>query len=108
MAGDKPRKTTTRERLIDLALRKAGAAAKGALDRQLAGVGFSTSEARQTARRKSMVRSIAAAAVARLATRSVPGAIAASGILAAGALIGRRNPAGDAPEAPAAVEDSAE
>ena len=107
MADDTPREPTIRQRLIDLALRRAGAAARQALDRRLARAGYSKRDVRKIVRREGRAKRVAAAAIARLATRSVPGALVVGGAVAAGALLKRRNAASEA-GTPEKVDDREE
>jgi len=103
--GDKPGRATATERILDIALKETGIFARRTLDRRLARAGYSKKDVEQIVEREGFVKRFAAAAIARLATRSVPGALAVSGAIAAEALLGRRKSATRAEETPEAVED---
>jgi hypothetical protein len=108
MADEKPRPASLTQRLLDVVLRETGSAARRAVDRKLARQGYSEKDVRKIVEREGFAKRFAAAAITRLATRSVPGALAVSGAIAARALIGRRKPGETASPAPEVVEDSAE
>lgn len=76
-------------RILGIALKQAGQLAKWTLYSRLAGGGLSRRKARKISTSKGLASGIAAAAVARVATRSVPGALAVSGAFAAAGLLGK-------------------
>ena len=82
---------TSGQIVADIALREGAEAARGALARRLARQGYSKKDIdRIVAGKAGFGPRFAAAALARLATRSVPGALAVSGGLIAKALFDRR------------------
>jgi hypothetical protein len=103
----KPRKTTTTGKLLDIALKESRRYAKRRFDRKLADAGYDEQHLNAAVKREGFVRWIAAAALARLAARSVPGALAVGGAVVAKALLDRRKSAAGAEAAPEAVDDPA-
>jgi hypothetical protein len=102
-----PRKTTTTGRLLDVALKESRRYAKRRLDLKLASSGYTKKDVQAAVKRGGALKWIAAAALTRLATRSLPGALMVGGAVIAKALFDRRkSAAGEAP-APEAVDDPA-
>ena len=103
-----PRKTTTTGRLLDIAVREGRLYARRGFDRTLARTAYTREDVEAATRPEGFVKWIAAAAVARLAARSIPGALAIGGVVVAKALFDRRNRAGGDRAAPEAVDDPAD
>jgi hypothetical protein len=101
----KPRKTTTTGRLLGIALEEGRRFAKQGFDRRVKSAGYTDEDVQAATVRKGIVQWIAAAALTRLATRSLPGALAVGGAVVAKALLDRRKSAGDTGETPEAVDD---
>lgn len=102
---DKPKRTTTSGKIADFAVREGKAVAERAIDRRLASAGYSKKDVRKIVERKGFGKRMVAAAIARLATRSVPGALLVGGGLIAKALFSGRKAEAEAPEA---VDDTPE
>jgi hypothetical protein len=110
MAG-KPPKTGPGTIAADLALREGAALARRAMEKRLARSGYSKKQIRKIIEGKGFGRNVAATAIARLATRSIPGALVVGSGLVAKALFDlRRSRRGepDAGETLEAVEEGAE
>ena len=88
MADDPPRKIPNTQRVLDLAVSQGGKAARRALDKRLAKFGLDRKDIRKIEQKRGFAKAFAAAAVTRLATRSVPGALFVGGAIAAKALFG--------------------
>ena len=110
MAGE-PRDKKPGTIIADLALREGTALARRTLEKRLALDGYSNKRIRKIVERKGFGRNVAAVAIARLATRSVPGALVVASGLVAKALFdllrGRRDAANE-PETVEVVEEEAE
>ena len=76
--------------LADIALRGGGQLLRHAIERTLLGVKYSPGKARDIVKGRTMMQTLVGTAVARLATRSVPGAIIVGGGLLAKTLYDRR------------------
>lgn len=76
--------------VADVALRGGAALVRHAIERGLLGQAYGPDKARKMMKRRSIGESLASAAVARLALRSVPGAILVGGGLLAKTLFERR------------------
>ena len=76
--------------IADLALRGGGQLLRHAVERTVLGAKFSPAKARNIVKGRSMFQSLIGTAVARIATRSIPGAIVIGGGLLAKALYDRR------------------
>ncbi len=76
--------------VADVALRGGAALVRHAIERGLLGQAYGPDKARKMMKRRSVGESLASAAVARLAMRSVPGAIFVGGGLLAKTLFDRR------------------
>ncbi len=76
--------------LADIALRGGGQLLRHAVERSLLGVKYSPGKARDIVKGRTMMQTLVGTAVARLATRSVPGAIIVGGGLLAKTLYDRR------------------
>ena len=76
--------------LADLALRGGGQLLRHAVERTMLGAKFSPGKARNIVSGRSMFQTLLGTAVARIATRSVPGAILVGGGLLAKTLFDRR------------------
>jgi len=76
--------------LADIALRGGGQLLRHAIERTLLGVKYSPGKASDIVKGRSMVQTLVGTAAARLATRSVPGAIIVGGGLLAKTLYDRR------------------
>ena len=85
-----PERQSTGKIVADIALREGVSVARGALDRRLKAQGYSKKEIDRIVAGQGFGTRFAAAALARLATRSVPGALAVGGGLIAKALFDRR------------------
>jgi len=79
--------------IADIALRGGGRLLRHAVERGVLGVKYSPEKARNIVKGRSMAQTLIGTAVARLATRSVPGAIIVGGGLLAKALYDRRKDA---------------
>lgn len=91
MAGTDRKHGSAARFVADAALRKTGSIARKQLDRRLAGLGLTANDvARLAAGKQGFGTRIAAAALMRLATRSVPGALAVGGGIVAKALLDRK------------------
>jgi len=76
--------------LADIALRGGGQLLRQAVERTLLGIKYSPGKARDIVKGRSMMQTLVGTAAARLATRSVPGAIIVGGGLLAKTLYDRR------------------
>ena len=76
--------------IADLALRGGGQLLRHAIERTVLGAKFSPDKAKKIVKGRSMVQTLLGTAAARIATRSVPGAIVVGGGLLAKALYDRR------------------
>jgi hypothetical protein len=76
--------------IADLALRGGGQLLRHAVERTVLGAKFSPAKARNIVKGRSMFQTLLGTAVARIATRSVPGAIVVGGGLLAKTLYDRR------------------
>lgn len=79
--------------IADIALRGGGRLLRHAVERGVLGVKYTPEKARDIVKGRSMAQTLVGTAVARLATRSVPGAIIVGGGLLAKALYDRRKDA---------------
>ena len=77
--------------IADLALRGGGQLLRHAVERTMLGAKFSPAKARNIVKGRSMFQTLIGTAVARIATRSIPGAIVVGGGLLAKALYDRRH-----------------
>ncbi len=76
--------------IADLALRGGGRLLRHAVERSVLGAKYDKQTAEQLVRGRSMAQTLVGTALARIATRSVPGAILVGGGLLAKALFDRR------------------
>jgi hypothetical protein len=76
--------------IADLALRGGGQLLRHAVERTLLGARYSKAEAKNLVKGRTMKQTLIGTAIARLATRSVPGAIVVGGGLLAKTLYDRR------------------
>ncbi len=76
--------------IADLALRGGGQLLRHAIERTVLGIKYSPDKARNIVKGRSMMQTLVGTAVAKLATRSVPGAIVVGGGLLAKTLYDRR------------------
>jgi hypothetical protein len=76
--------------IADLALRGGGQLLRHAIERTVLGAKFTPDKAKKIVKGRSMVQTLIGTAAARIATRSVPGAIVVGGGLLAKALYDRR------------------
>ena len=76
--------------IADLALRGGGQLLRHAIERTVLGAKFTPDKAKKIVKGRSMVQTLLGTAAARIATRSVPGAIVVGGGLLAKALYDRR------------------
>lgn len=76
--------------LADLALRGGGRLLRHAVERALLGATYSKKQARNLVKGRGMTQTLVSTAIARIATRSVPGAILVGGGLLAKTLYDRR------------------
>jgi hypothetical protein len=101
------RRTSAGRFVADMALRKTGSFARKKMDKRLAAHGFTTKDVVKAAKgQEGFGTRFAAAALVRLATRSVPNALVVGGGLVAMALFNRNRQRGE-DDAPA-VEEAAE
>ena len=111
-AGDLPAPSPnpmTNVVLADIALRSGGQLLRHAVERTLLGVKYDKGKARDIVKGRSMTQTLVSTAIARLATRSVPGALLVCGGMLAKALYDRRKSRAEAQaEGEAAVEEQAE
>ena len=77
--------------IADLALRGGGQLMRHAVERGVLGIKFSPDKARNIVKGRSMAQTLIGTALARIATRSVPGAILIGGGLLAKTLYDRRH-----------------
>ena len=82
--------------IADLALRGGGQLLRHALERTLLGAAYSKAEAKNLVKGRTMAQTLIGTAIARIATRSVPGAIVIGGGLLAKTLYDRRRGKGAA------------
>lgn len=82
--------------IADIALRGGGRLLRGAVERVLLGAKYSPEKAKAIVKGRSMTQTLLGTAVARVATRSVPGALLIGGGLLAKTLFDRRKDAGAA------------
>lgn len=94
--------------IADVVLRGGGRLLRHAVERSVLGVKYPKDKARDIVKGRSMARTLMGAAVARVATRSVPGALVVGGSLLAKALYDRRHGGKARAEGTAAVERQAE
>jgi len=107
MADDPPRKIPNTQRVLDIAVSQGSKAARRALDKRLAKFGLDRKDIRKIEEKRGFAKAFAAAAVTRLATRSVPGALFVGGAIAAKALLGRRKGDEDPAETLEKVDEAA-
>ena len=94
--------------IADVALRGGGRLLRHVVERSLLGVKYTPDQARDIVKGRSMTQALVGTAVARIATRSVPGALLVGGGLIAKALYDRRQKRSQAKaEGDAAVEEQA-
>ena len=94
--------------LADIALRTGGQLMRQAVERTVLGVKYDKKKARAIVKGRSMTQTLVSTAIARLATRSVPGALLVGGGMLAKALFDRRKSRAEAQaEGEAAVEEQA-
>ena len=95
--------------LADIALRTGGQLMRHAIERSVLGMKYDKKKARDIVKGRSMTQALVGTAIARLATRSVPGALLVGGGMLAKALFDRRKSRTEArAEGEAAVEEQAE
>lgn len=82
--------------IADFALRGGGQLLRHALERTLLGAAYSKAEAKNLVKGRTMAQTLIGTAIARIATRSVPGAIVIGGGLLAKTLYDRRRGKGAA------------
>ena len=102
---DQPERQTTGAIIGDIALRQGAALAREALGKRLARAGYTRKDVERIVAGQGFGKRFAAAALVRLATRSVPGALAVGGGLIAKALFDRRR---KHPRDAAAVDEAPE
>lgn len=96
--------------LADIALRSGGQLMRHAIERGVLGVKYDKKKARDIVKGRSMAQTLVSTAIARLATRSVPGALLVGGGMLAKALFDRRRSKSEAEsriEGEQAVEEQA-
>lgn len=76
--------------IADLALRGGGRLLRNAVERTVLGAKYSKSDAKDLVRGRTMTQTLVGTAIARIATRSVPGALLVGGGLLAKTLFDRR------------------
>ena len=109
MADETPKTSPSVVAIIaDLALREGSAMARRTFEQRLTMAGYNHREIRKILAGKGFGKRFAAAAITRLATRSIPGALAVGGGLAAKAMIDSRLRKKREAEADIAVEDDAQ
>jgi len=108
MADDKSSREPPAQAVADLVFTKGASLAKSAFEKRLGRAGYSKKDIRKIVERQGFAKRFAAAAITRLATRSVPGALAVSSGIAAKALWNRRKRTSDEEQAQEVVEDRAE
>lgn len=94
--------------IADLALRGGGQLLRHAVERTLLGAKYSRAEAKNLVKGRSMTQTLVGTAVARLAMRSVPGAIIVGGSLLAKTLYDRRRGKAAASDGRKAIAKQAE
>lgn len=95
--------------IADVALRGGGRLLRHAVERVVLGTKYAPDKAKNIVKGRSMTQSLVGTAVARIATRSVPGAILVGGALLAKTLFDRaKNPAMEAAEGEREIADQAE
>ena len=94
--------------IADLALRGGGQLLRHAVERTLLGAKYSRAEAKNLVKGRSMTQTLIGTAVARLAMRSVPGAIVVGGSLLAKTLYDRRRGKAAASDGRKAIAKQAE
>lgn len=94
--------------IADVALRGGGRLLRHVVERTLLGVKYPPDKARNIVKGRSMTQTLLGTAVARVATRSVPGALLVGGGLLAKTLYDRRRRGKARAEGAAAVEEQAE
>lgn len=95
--------------LADIALRTGGQLMRQAVERSVLGVKYDKNKARAIVKGRSMTQTLVSTAIARLATRSIPGALLVGGGMLAKALYDRRKSRAESQsEGEAAVEEQAE
>ena len=82
--------------ITDLALRGGGQLLRHAVERTLLGAAYSKADAKNLVKGRTMAQTLIGTAIARIATRSVPGAIVIAGGLLAKTLYDRRRGKGAA------------
>lgn len=82
--------------ITDLLLRGGGRLLKNVVERTVLGASFTPAKAKKIVKGRSMTQSLVGTALARIATRSVPGAIVVGGGVLAKALYERRRKAASA------------
>jgi hypothetical protein len=82
--------------IADIALRSGGRLLRHVVERTLLGVTYPPDKARRIVKGRGMVRTLVGTAVARVATRSVPGALLVGGGLLAKTLFDRSRKRGEA------------
>lgn len=93
--------------IADVALRGGGRLLRGLVERTLLGVKYSPEKARDIVKGRSMTQTLLGTAVARVATRSVPGALIVGGGLLAKTLFDRHRDQKAAREGARAVDEQA-
>ena len=94
--------------LADIALRGGGRLLRGAIERSLLGIHLTPEKAKRITKGRTMTQTLLGTAIARIATRSVPGAIIVGGALLAKTLYDRRKDSAEArAEGEQALEEQA-
>ena len=94
--------------IADLLLRGGGQLLRHAVERNVLGIRFSKDKAAKLIKGRSMTQTLIGTAIARIATRSVPGAILVGGGLLAKTLYDRRHGAAAEAEGKAEIADQVE
>ena len=94
--------------LADIALRAGGALLRRGVEKGLVGTAMGTAKAGKVIKGRTMMQTLVGTALARVATRSVPGAIVVGGGLVAKSLYDRKQKRKAEAAGAAAVEDQAE
>lgn len=94
--------------LADIALRGGGRLLRHAVERTLLGVKYPPGKAKSIVKSRSMTQTLVGTALARIATRSVPGALLVGGGMLAKTLYDRRNARAAKAEGEQAVEEQVE
>jgi hypothetical protein len=97
---------STSGKMLDIALRETRRYARRTIHARIARAGYDEKDVKEAVQPKGFVKWVAAAALTRLATRSLPGALTVGGVVLAKALLDRRKPGDALEEAAEAVDDT--